>query len=143
MTRRTFLVILLIAYLIFLFDIALFRFPAKNPAVNLVPLRSILHDWHSGGWPFVINFVGNIVAFVPMGLILPCVRRRPTALWHAAIFSLALSLMIEAGQLVSGRRVPDVDDLILNMFGGAIGYLLSGQWPSAKTSTAQSRADLK
>jgi glycopeptide antibiotics resistance protein len=41
------------------------------------------------------------------------------------VFSLGLSLVIEGGQLYSGRRTPDVDDLILNSLGGFLGYLLS------------------
>ena len=126
MTRRRVLAFILIAYLIFLFDIALFRFPADRPMVNLVPFRSMVHDWHHGGWPFVINFVGNIVAFVPMGLLPPFIFKRPTKLWEVLVFSLFVSLLIEGGQLYSGRRVPDVDDLILNVLGSLLGYLLSG-----------------
>ena len=125
MTRRIFLALLLIAYVIFLFDIALFQFWAANPAPNFIPLRSMMRDLQSGGWPFVINFVGNVVAFVPMGLLPPFIRARPTKLWHVLGFSLLLSLLIEGGQLVSGRRVPDVDDLILNTLGGCLGYWLS------------------
>jgi glycopeptide antibiotics resistance protein len=135
--KRSTLSILLIAYLVFLLDIALFRFPARHPAVNLVPFRSMVHDWHTGGWPFVVNFVGNIVAFVPMGLIPPLIRKRPTTLWQVALFSLVISLFIETGQLVSGRRVPDVDDLILNTLGGALGYLLSLRWMNATESIVQ------
>ncbi len=137
MTRRTFLGILLIAYLIFLLDIALLRFPTDRPSVNLIPFRSMANDWHTGGWPFVVNFVGNIVAFVPLGLLPPLVRKRPTALWQVALFSLAISLSIEGGQLVSGRRVTDVDDLILNTLGGALGYFLSGRWKNASSSNVR------
>ncbi len=97
----------------------------------------MVRDWQTGGWPFVVNFVGNIVAFVPMGLIPPLLRKRPTALWQAASFSLAISLLIETGQLVSGRRVPDVDDLILNTLGGTLGFLLSRLWKNTTSSTAQ------
>ena len=39
------------------------------------------------------------------------------------LFCLCLSAMIEVGQYVSGRRVADVDDLILNTLGGLLGYL--------------------
>jgi glycopeptide antibiotics resistance protein len=124
MASRTFLAILLIAYLVFLLDIALFRFPAAHPTANLVPFRSMIRDWQHGGWPFVINFVGNIVAFVPMGLLPPLIFKRPVKLWHVLVFSLSVSLFIEGGQLISGRRVPDVDDLILNVLGGFLGYLL-------------------
>ena len=125
MTQRAILAILLVGDVIFLFEIAVFRFWATNPTPNFVPLRSMMRDLRNGGWPFVINFVGNVVAFVPMGLLPPFIRARPTKLWHVLGFSLFLSLLIEGGQLVSGRRVPDVDDLILNTLGGCLGYWLS------------------
>ena len=47
-------------------------------------------------------------------------------LWHVAVFSLSISFVIEVGQYISGRRVPDVDDLILNTLGGMLGYLALG-----------------
>jgi glycopeptide antibiotics resistance protein len=125
MPRRRILAFVLVAYLIFILDIALFRFPADRPTVNLVPFRSVVHDWHHGGWLFVINFVGNIVAFVPMGLLPPFLFKRPVKLWHVLVFSFSVSLLIEGGQLFSERRVADVDDLILNVLGGFFGYLLS------------------
>jgi len=112
----------LAAFVAFIAYIALFRFPATNPEPNWVPFRTIVSDWRYGGWEFVINFVGNLVAFLPMGLLPPLIRTR-TKLWQAALFSFAISFAIEAGQYVSGRRVPDVDDLILNTAGGVLGYL--------------------
>ena len=125
MTRPRILAIVLIAYLLFLLDIALFQFPAAHPTVNLVPFRSMINDWRHGGWPFVINFVGNIVAFVPMGFMPPLIFKRSIKLRDVLVFSLCFSLLIESGQLISGRRVPDVDDLILNGLGGVLGYVLS------------------
>jgi glycopeptide antibiotics resistance protein len=133
MTRPRIFAFVLIAYLLFLLDIALVQFPAAHPTVNLVPFRSILSDWHHGGLPFVINFVGNIVAFVPMGLLPPFIFKRPIKLWEVLVFSLCFSLLIEGGQLISGRRVPDVDDLILNGLGGFLGYLLS-VWVQAQAA---------
>jgi glycopeptide antibiotics resistance protein len=140
-TRRTILAILLIAYLVFLLDLALIRFPAGHPTANLVPFRTIVHDWQSGGRPFVVNFIGNIVAFLPFGWIPPLIRKRPTALWQVALFSFAISLFIETAQFISGRRVPDVDDLILNTLGGTIGYLLSGGWRSPSMISVLQPAD--
>jgi glycopeptide antibiotics resistance protein len=135
--RRTILALLLVLWIAFIFDLALFRFPAAKPVPNLIPLRSIIADWRAGGSPFVINFLGNIVAFLPMGALPPLIRRRRTALWQMVLFSLALSLVIELGQFFSGRRVPDVDDLILNTLGGVIGYRLANHRAARGARSAQ------
>jgi glycopeptide antibiotics resistance protein len=122
MKRKTFLAVLLFAYIIFLFDLALFRFPSTNPAPNFMPFRTIISDWTAPMQEFVVNFIGNIVAFMPMGLIPPLILGRRAKLWHVALFGLSLSLAIEGGQYLSGRRVTDVDDLILNTLGTLLGY---------------------
>jgi glycopeptide antibiotics resistance protein len=124
MKRETILAVLLFAYILFLFDIALFRFQSINPAPNFVPFRTIVSDWTAGWQEFVVNFIGNIVAFLPMGLIPPLIVGRRTKLWHVVLFGLSLSLAIEGGQYLSGRRVTDVDDLILNTLGTLLGYVL-------------------
>jgi glycopeptide antibiotics resistance protein len=120
--RRKVLLLLLSSYVFFLLDLALLRFHNRNPAHNVVPFHSIIGDWKSGGRPFVVNFVGNVVAFIPIGMIPPLAWPRRAGAWQAALFSLAFSAMIEAVQYSSGRRVADVDDLILNTLGGLLGY---------------------
>jgi glycopeptide antibiotics resistance protein len=116
------LLLILSAYVVFLLDLALLQFPSRNPPPNFIPLRSIVAGWIAGGRGFVVNFVGNIVAFLPIGLIPPLACPRRTTAWHVALFCLCLSAMIEVGQYFSGRRVADVDDLILNTLGGLLGY---------------------
>ena len=69
MTRRVVLGVVLAGYVLFLLDLALFRFPITNPEPNWVPFHSISNDLRHGGWGFVINFLGNIVAFMPFGLL--------------------------------------------------------------------------
>lgn len=74
--------------------------------------------------------VGNIGAFVPFGILLPlAVRTR----WSAAVVligALWLSAAIELGQLAISYwigfayRSTDVDDVILNVLGAALGYLV-------------------
>jgi glycopeptide antibiotics resistance protein len=125
MRLRIVLAVLLLAYIAFLFDLALLRFPATNPAPNFVPFRTIIGDWTAPWQEFVINFIGNIVAFMPMGLIPPLILGQRTKLWHVVLFGLSLSLAIEGSQYLSGRRMTDVDDLILNTLGSLLGYLLA------------------
>ena len=84
MTRRLILSVVLVAYLLFLFDIAWLRFPATNPKPNWIPFHSMIADWRNGGWGFVVNFLGNIVAFLPMGLVPPLICSRRVTIWQIA-----------------------------------------------------------
>ena len=120
---RVMAAIILIAYTVFLLDLALLQFPIADPRPNWVPFHAIATDLRHGGWGFVVNFMGNIIAFLPMGILPPIIiGRSKTRWWQAVLLGLAISLTIETGQYVSGRRVPDIDDLILNTFGGLLGY---------------------
>ena len=119
---RVGILLLLACYALFLLDLALLQFPTANPRANFVPLHSIIGDLGEGGRELVVNFLGNLVAFMPIGLIPPMVQPRATAAWHVALFCLTLSALIEVIQYASGCRVADVDDLILNTIGGLLGY---------------------
>jgi glycopeptide antibiotics resistance protein len=123
MTRRRAVALLgLFVYILLLLDLALLQFPSTHPPTNLVPLHSIIADWRGGGRGFAVNFVGNLVAFMPIGLIPSLARPGRTTVWHVALFGFLLSAGIEVSQYISGRRVADVDDLILNTVGGLLGY---------------------
>jgi glycopeptide antibiotics resistance protein len=70
------------------------------------------------------NLLGNIIGFVPLGLLLPFLLP-----WFRNIFKITatgflLSLSYELAQLVLGLGVFDVDDLILNTTGCLAGYIL-------------------
>lgn len=110
------------AYLVFLLGLTLLILPTNRPPPNLIPFRSMQHDWRVGGWEFVVNFLGNLGAFLPFGLSLPILRARPTRAWHVALACASLSAAIEFAQYLSGRRVADVDDVLLNTTGGLLGY---------------------
>lgn len=78
--------------------------------------------WH-GGREFWINFVGNVVVFMPIGAGVLALAPKHGRLWHATLAGFALSALIESLQFLSGRRVADVDDLTLNTLGAALGFL--------------------
>lgn len=66
----------------------------------------------------LLNLLGNIIMFVPVGLLMPLSSR--LRFREAVGACLALSSMVEILQLALGRSV-DVDDVLLNTFGGAVG----------------------
>lgn len=90
-------------------------------AINLVPFRSIVSYFrHYGTSLFLINFVGNIVMFMPWGFGLVLLWKRKQRISSVILHALALTLFIETAQLFVGRSV-DVDDVILNFIGSCLG----------------------
>ena len=69
-----------------------------------------------------INLLGNIVMFVPLGFLLPKVSPRQRKLWRCLLATATIIALVEMAQLFSLRGSCDVDDLILNILGAAIGY---------------------
>ena len=122
--RRALALLLLSLYVLFILDLTWLQFPSLSPRPNFVPLHSIIGDWRVGGREFVVNFLGNIAAFIPIGMIPSFARPRRARAWHAALFSLSLSTIIEVVQYGTGRRVADVDDLLLNTAGGLLGHCI-------------------
>lgn len=72
---------------------------------------------------FLLNVVGNVVAFVPCGFFLPVVSRRSRRWYNAILICFGLSLCIEVTQLVFKVGSFDVDDLLLNTAGGVMGFI--------------------
>ena len=89
--------------------------------IELVPFVGLIQIFHNSVWMFLYLFVGNLVCFVPLGVLLPVLTkaRQATILW-----GLGLSLYIEVSQYVFGTGVSEVEDLILNTAGTGIGYLI-------------------
>ena len=112
----------MVAYLMVFFALTLGGFYQPDAPRNFVPFRSIEHDIAKGGPEFVVNFLGNLAAFLPMGWLLPSLLGWRCSAAKVAAWSLAASLVAEVLQGISGRRVADVDDLILNTLGGLMGY---------------------
>ncbi|WP_277220815.1 VanZ family protein [Peptoniphilus vaginalis] len=92
--------------------------------VNLVPFRTMRnYIKYSGFLHTLINIFGNIIIFIPFGILLPELFPRFRKLLKILGGSIAASFFVEFIQFFIGRSV-DIDDLILNVFGSLIGYLI-------------------
>lgn len=93
---------------------------------NLVPFEEIKRfiNYRNVSFSmFLMNVVGNIVVFVPMGFLLPLLGSKGR-FFPTFFASFGISLCIECIQLITKVGVFDVDDLILNTIGGIIGFIL-------------------
>ena len=101
--------------------------------LNLVPFKEITRFLTRkdvlGNEAAFINIGGNILAFVPFGLLIVPIAgfyiKSESGIWgrffRAVLMTFNLSLTIEIIQLISRVGSFDVDDLILNTLGGVIG----------------------
>jgi glycopeptide antibiotics resistance protein len=109
-------------YLALVLVLTLLVLPQDHPAPNLVPFRSMSRDLKEQGVHLVVNFVGNLGVFAPFGALLPLALRGKTTAGQVAWWGFLLSAGIELAQFASGRRVADVDDVLLNVAGGLLGF---------------------
>lgn len=72
----------------------------------------------------IVNLLGNIVMFIPLGFLLPLIWRKLRKLWKSFLTAAGIILLVEMAQLFTLRGSCDIDDLILNLCGVIIGYAL-------------------
>ena len=93
-------------------------------SANLTPLSSVLYAVNSGFETARYLIILNILLFLPMVILLPCVFRSVDKLYKAVLISLGATLLIELVQTLLPGRAFDIDDIFMNTLGGAIGYAL-------------------
>ncbi|MGV8144963.1 MAG: VanZ family protein [Alkaliphilus sp.] len=97
-------------------------------SINLIPFNKIGETWQiafvDGHISYLyIEVFGNIGLFVLIGFVLPLLWKRYENLKNTILVCFLISLFFEVSQLLL-PRVTDVDDLIMNTFGGVVGYYL-------------------
>ena len=73
-----------------------------------------------------INLAGNICLFIPAGWLFPKVFPRMRKFFRFFTLCAGLILLVETVQLFTLLGSFDVDDLILNLFGMTVGFILFG-----------------
>ena len=133
------IVLVFAIYMVVLFVVLVLKFPtgmlegafkkiiAGEPLTRLepqwIPFKTTIHyvsqarsinDW------FVKNLVCNVVMFMPFGFLIPWFSKWKG--WKIIGAGCVLSITIEVLQYVSALGQMDVDDVILNTLGAALGY---------------------
>lgn len=97
--------------------------------INLVPFKTIMtfvkeFDSMYSTSQIMLNLFGNVCAFMPMALFLLLLFKRQNKVFQFVITLILMILGIEFLQLITGSGRFDIDDLILNLFGAVLVYLL-------------------
>jgi glycopeptide antibiotics resistance protein len=107
-----------VMYILCLFQVVTFQDVSWSGS-NFVPFREILR-YDVGSKLFFRNIFGNVLLFMPYGFFTGYYLkiRKP---WISIILVMVASISIEVTQLIIGR-VFDVDDIMLNLIGGVLGF---------------------
>ena len=73
-------------------------------------------------WNGFANLVGNVLVFIPYGLLLPVSYPVCRKWWRVFYCAIGLVVGIELFQLFSAFGAFDVDDILLNVWGAMLGY---------------------
>jgi len=118
---KEFFSILSIIYIFLLFQLLTKVELNTNSGYNIMPFTEILR-YEFGSNLFYYNVVGNIVIFIPFGFFIASYVQSKN-IFPALIISGIVSTTVEFVQLNIGRSF-DIDDIILNILGAIVGYLL-------------------
>ena len=130
--HKRFILILFIAYLLLLsyflfFSEAMGRVGTEAQyRYNLTLFREIKRFYKYrellGYKAFFLNVFGNVIAFIPFGMLIPKLLPRFSNWFWVTLLAFEFSLCVEVVQLCFKLGSFDVDDLLLNTIGGFIGY---------------------
>ena len=88
--------------------------------VNMIPFANLFD--YDNKRDLMLNVIGNCALFIPSGIVLPIVYKRLDSFWKVLSAGMLISFTIEILQLPFSVRASDIDDLILNTAGVAVGY---------------------
>lgn len=98
-----------------------FIFNHPYTPMNLVPFIDVLNSRGD----FVRQVGLNIIMTIPFGFLVPFIKKENVKLLKIAFYTFLLSLGIELLQpLINGVRSADITDLLTNVMGGIIGYVM-------------------
>ena len=117
---RELLALIFIIYVLCLFYVVTFQDVGWSSS-NFVPFKEMFR-YSFGSKLFIKNVLGNIIMFIPYGFFVSYYLKLKKPL-SAFLLILLVSSSIETTQLLIGR-VFDIDDIILNIIGGILGFLI-------------------
>lgn len=110
--------LLFIVYILCLFHVVTFQDVTWSSS-NFIPFKEMLR-YRFASSLFFRNVLGNMLMFIPFGFFVSYFLKLKKP-YSILLLSLLISSTIETTQLLIGR-VFDVDDIILNVVGGVIGF---------------------
>ena len=118
-------ILLFIGLGFYIFVLFAFLFFKTNSfqSLNLIPFYTITDYLSKGGIFSLINVIGNIVLFIPLGIYLILFNHNKRVFINT-LWSVIISVAVEVLQYLFKVGATDIDDIILNGLGGFLGIVI-------------------
>lgn len=118
---KEFMNLIFVVYAMLLFQLLTNAEANVNSGMNLVPFTEILR-YNVGTQGFYLNVIGNVLVFMPFGYFVSSyIKAKKVS--HIILITAITSLTVECVQRYIGRSF-DIDDILLNIVGAIIGFLV-------------------
>ena len=118
--KKMSVVVLLIIYIEVLLQTAFFsREPGSRTGIDI----TMFSTWGETAKEHAY-FIENIMMFVPLGILLPMLFKKMRKLQYCVLSGFLCSCMIEVSQLITQRGFCQLDDVITNTVGAAVGWMI-------------------
>ncbi len=114
------LTLIFVIYILMFFQVVTYQ-DVISYGNNFIPFKELTR-YSFGSRLFYKNIIGNILLFMPYGFFVSYYLKLDKKRL-AALLILIVSISIETVQLLIGRCF-DVDDILLNLIGGMLGYFI-------------------
>ena len=102
-----------------------YTFLGVDGIINIIPFKetvNILRDGiHNNG--IIKGIIFNVIYFIPLGFLLPLLFKKINSFLKIILISTITSSLIEIIQLFTIFSVSNIDDVIFNIIGSAIGLI--------------------
>lgn len=114
---------LLICWFIVVFGITtLSRGANYTEQINLSLFTSYVNAWNKWSLTEFQLIIFNMLMFVPLGVLLPLIHHKNKSFRRVLVISIIFTSCIEVFQLISGKGIFELDDLLHNTIGSLAGY---------------------
>ena len=101
-----------------------------NTSFNIIPFHTIklfMNGYNNGVvsyHAFFENIYGNFLAFIPFAFFIPLIFKKIDKYYKFLIIMVIIVVQIELLQFITMSGACDIDDVILNLVGSSIAYLI-------------------
>lgn len=117
---------LFIYYAIFIFNMVIFSRTIKYTSYNLIPFKTItdIMIGNYSNYYQIINLLGNLIIYMPFAYFFPRIFFKNNRKKSYIILFTLIILVIELSQYLFHYGTFDIDDIILNVSGYFLAYLV-------------------